>query len=169
MSSWTDTTQHGRYAGRGEVCSIHALADTITNVISCRYINMDLSFLLALRNAQISRIGISYDIACQWTRNLHKCMPLFPPELYEPYRLKEITSGIPKFHLPGHGDKCSTKWSLNFCRGWARTDGEGVERNWACVERFATAMREMAAGSRHDFLDFQIGAANRRKICGLGR
>lgn len=129
---------------------------------------MDLAFLSAIKDTLIKRIAISYDIACQWTRNLPKRIPLFPHEYHQPYQQKEIRSGVPKFHLPGHGDKCRTKWSLNFRRGWARTDGEGVERNWACIERFATATREMAAGSRHDFLDFQIGAANWRKICRLG-
>lgn len=134
----------------------------------CRYLNMDFAFLSAIRNTLISRIAITYDIACQWTRNLYKRIPLFPQEYNEVFQEKEIFAGIPKFHLPGHGEKCKTKWSINFRRGWARTDGEGVERNWSVLDRFATVTREMAAGARHDFLDYQMGAVNWRKICGIG-
>jgi hypothetical protein len=129
---------------------------------------MDLAFLTAIKDTLITRIAITYDIACQWTRNLYKRIPLFPPAFHLPYFRKQIQSGVPKFHLPGHGDKCKTAWSLNFRRNWARTDGEGVERNWAFLDRFATITREMAAGTRHDFLDYQIGALNWRKTVGLG-
>jgi hypothetical protein len=140
---------------------------------------MDSAYLAAIHNITARSIALTYDIVCQWTRNVDKRIPLFPTYNAQSrmpiptfnagaHMSKCVEYGIPKFHLPGHGDKCSSRWSLNYRRWWGRTDGEGIERNWAVLNRFATATREMAAGARHDFLDYQMGAASFRKICGFG-
>lgn len=59
-------------------------------------------------------------------------------------------------------------FSLNYLSGCARVDGEGIERFWADSNGLATSTREMAPGSRHDFLDFHWSAVNFKKVVGLG-
>src|ERR1700748_2488564 len=80
----------------------------------------------------------------------------------------EVGFGIPKFHLPAHGSKCWSLFSLNFLRGWARIDGEAIERVWAAINGVTTSTREMSPGARHDYLDDQWNAANFRKLVNLG-
>jgi hypothetical protein len=76
---------------------------------------------------------------------------------------------IPKFHAPAHEEKCSTPHSLNLMPGVGRTDGEGIERNWAEMNRVANSTKEMGPGSRHDTLDDHFGHHNWRKLTGLGK
>ena len=44
---------------------------------------------------------------------------------------------VPKCHLRAHVQKCWAPFSLNFTNGIGRTDGEGVERNWAWLNGIA--------------------------------
>jgi hypothetical protein len=131
---------------------------------------MDLSFLNSITYASHlkARFRLSYDIACRWGVRFWDRLLLFQPKYRNSMMYITFYLGVPKFHLPGHGRKCHSIWSLNFRDGWARTDGEGIERFWALINRFATASREMASGSRHDFLDYQIGSSNFRKLVGMG-
>jgi hypothetical protein len=133
-----------------------------------RYVNTDLAFLSATRHRQISLAKTSYDIACQYSVNFWKRSSAFPSDYVKHLDTMEIEFGIPKFHLPAHGPKCHSVYSLNFMNGWARTDGEGIERTWANTNPLATSTREMAGGARHDFLDDQFGAQNFKKLVGLG-
>lgn len=130
---------------------------------------MDFVFLSAILNIILLYIFISYDIACQWSVNLLRRAKLFPPVLGSILDRVQLTFGIPKFHLPAHGSKCRSKFSLNFVDNWARVDGEGIERVWSFLNGFAPASREMARGARHDFLDYQVGSMNFRKVVELGK
>jgi hypothetical protein len=133
-----------------------------------RYFNSDFVFLSATRNRQIHHLKTSYDIACQWKVDFYKrCAEMDPAYTHHLEEVK-IDFGIPKFHLPAHGPKCHTLYSLNFKQGWARTDGEGIERLWASTNPVATMTREMGPGQRHDFLDDLWGASNFRKRVNLG-
>jgi hypothetical protein len=129
---------------------------------------MDFVFASAASTALIKDIAVSYDICCQWMRNLYRRIPNLPPEWIGLIANKLLRYGIPKFHLPAHGSKCWSRWSLNFNKWWGRTDGEAIERFWALLNAWATASREMSAASRHDFLDAMINAVNFQKIAGLG-
>jgi hypothetical protein len=91
------------------------------------------------------------------------------PEYTRHLEHTKIDYGIPKFHLPAHGPKCLSLYSLNFLPGWGRTDGEGIERLWASTNTVATMTREMAPGNRHDYLDDIWGAANFKKQINLGK
>jgi hypothetical protein len=75
---------------------------------------------------------------------------------------------IPKFHIYGHGPKCQTKFSLNFLKFSARTNGEEPERWWAHINPVSMSTREMGQGSRHDTIDDHTAAWNWRKITNLG-
>jgi hypothetical protein len=131
------------------------------------YVNSDYVFLSSLRD-DLRQVNISYDIACQYSINFFKRAAGFAPNIKKNYQKMKINFGVPKFHLPAHGSACWTKFSLNFLRGWARVDGEEIERTWSGSNSVAASTREMGPGTRHDFLDDLWGAVNFRKICNLG-
>jgi hypothetical protein len=135
-----------------------------------RQLDMDLSLLSTMRHTERgnTRVRLSYDIACRYGLKLWERIPLFQPQYRLPVQGKDFILGVPKFHLPGHGRACHSKWSLNYRVGWGRTDGEGIERFWAIVNRSASASREMTSGNRQELLDYTFGASNFRKLVGLG-
>ncbi len=104
-------------------------------LINCdRYANMDFIFASAVRDSTADRLVISYDIACQWHKNLPTRMDTMTPE----YRLEldnyDIDYVIPKFHIAAHGSSCQSRFSLNFRPHMGRTDGENIERGMGVVE-----------------------------------
>ncbi|EEB98408.1 hypothetical protein MPER_02086, partial [Moniliophthora perniciosa FA553] len=74
---------------------------------------------------------------------------------------------VPKLHIYGHTMQCQLSYSLNLTPGVGRTDGEGIERNWAGQGPIATSTMEMGPGSRHDTLDDHWAHWNWRKLLGL--
>lgn len=133
-----------------------------------RYCSMDYVLLSTLVNVAIASLVVSYDIACQWSINLQTCINQFPPNMG--FNLADIsfTTVIPKFHILGHGKKCQSVWSLNYCRWMGRTDGKGVEREWSHINPVAISTKVMGPGARHDTLDDHWGAWNWRKIVSMG-
>ncbi|KAG1797309.1 uncharacterized protein HD556DRAFT_1431085 [Suillus plorans] len=116
-----------------------------------RYINMDYLFFSSMRSSQdIHILNISYDIACQWNKNLWLRMST------------TIT------RLSPHIASCQTKFSFNFIKGVGRTDGEAPERGWADINLIATSTREMGPGSRRDTLDDHFNDWNWKKVCSMG-
>jgi KDZ transposase-like protein len=134
-----------------------------------RYINMDYFLLSSLRGLELSRIVISYDIACQWSRNLKRCCSTYGPNMISDLPDLEITYMVPKFHLPAHITKCQEDFSFNFTPYVGRTDGESPERGWAAANAIANSTKEMGPGSRRDTLDDHFGDYNWRKITDLGK
>jgi hypothetical protein len=112
-------------------------------------------------------ILITYDIACQWSKNFNTRMQEFPPDMRIPDNVS-IDTGIPKFHAPAHQTSCQTVYSLNLKPGVGRTDGEGIERNWSILDPIAPSIKEMGPGSYSDTLDDQIHHHNFRKFVALG-
>lgn len=130
---------------------------------------MDYALLSTLEGRTLPRLVLSYDIACQWSKNLATWMARLPEHLRLDLDAVQTTFSIPKFHLSGaHGDLCQGPFSLNFKEGVGHTDGEGIERNWARVNGAAHSTREMGPGSRHDTLDDTMGHSNWRKLVDLG-
>ncbi|KAG2151533.1 hypothetical protein DEU56DRAFT_869093 [Suillus clintonianus] len=122
-----------------------------------KYINMDYLFFSALRHTTVDILNISYDIACQWNKNLWHRMMSFPPSMQLNHNKKKITFFVPKFHLPAHVQQCQTTFSFNFTPGIGRMDGEAPERG----------TKEMGPGARRDTLDDFFGDWNWRKITNL--
>lgn len=75
---------------------------------------MDYVMLSTLLGVTLTMIVISYDIACQWTKNFAARIPYFPPALQFDLLNVNITTVIPKFHIYAHGKQCQSKWSLNY-------------------------------------------------------
>lgn len=118
--------------------------------------------------ATVTCVLISYDIACQWSRNLAKRVRAFPLSMQEVFLRILILFAVPKFHLPAHGSKCQSPYNLGFIEGAGRVDGEGIERGWSLMNSIATATREMGPGFRHDTMDDHWQSLNWRKIVSLG-
>ncbi|KAG1758273.1 hypothetical protein EDD22DRAFT_981491 [Suillus occidentalis] len=134
-----------------------------------RYINMDYLFFSSMRSSQdIHVLNISYDIACQWNKNLWSRMSTFPHQYHIDHDHKVVTFFVPKFHLPAHVASCQTKFSFNFIKGVGRTDGEAPERGWADINPIATSTRAMGPGSRRDTLDDHFNDWNWKKVCTMG-
>jgi Kyakuja-Dileera-Zisupton transposase len=130
---------------------------------------MDFIMLSTLVNVFILWLKLSYDIACQWSRNFRKRVSQFPSWMQLPATiLDSITYVIPKFHIYGHGRPCQTKFSLNFLLYSARTNGEEPERWWAHINPISMSTREMGAGARHDMIDDHAAAWNWHKIVNFG-
>lgn len=133
-----------------------------------RYCNVDFVVMSSLKNTKVKDLLFSYDINCQWSRNLEKRMGSLPKEIQLNLDEIRLYYGIPKFHLEaGHGEDCQGPYSLNLKKGVGRTDGEGIERNWSHANGAAHSTREMGPGSRHDTLDDHFGHANWRRTIEL--
>ncbi|KAG0698889.1 hypothetical protein DFH29DRAFT_1016887 [Suillus ampliporus] len=133
-----------------------------------KYINMDYLFFLTLRHAVLDTLNVSYDIVCQWHKNLWHRMSAFPLSMQLSQAIKTVSFFVPKFHLPAHIEQCQTSFSFNFKSGVGRTDGEAPERGWANINPVASSTKEMGPGARRDTLNNYFGDSNWKKIVGLG-
>lgn len=129
---------------------------------------MDYIVLSTLHATQLKSALLSYDISCQWMKNLKTRLAEYPEELQIDLSAIDIRFAIPKFHLPAHGASCQTEFSLNFMEGVGHTCGEGIEQVWSGMNAVAMSGREMGPGSRQDLLDLHCAAWNYRKNVGLG-
>jgi hypothetical protein len=128
---------------------------------------MDYVLLATLVNVAIAMLVVSYDIAGSWSINLRTRIVEFPTYMQFDFN-NLFATVIPKFHILGHGKKCQSIWSLNYRQWMARTDGEGVEREWFHINPVALSTKVMGPGARHDTLDDHWGAWNWRKVVTMG-
>jgi hypothetical protein len=132
-----------------------------------RYVNMDYFFLSTLRQNPPHRVVVSYDISCQWARNIIKRLLAYPIFLATIFWTLLLTYVVPKFHLAAHVLSCQASFSLNFTPNVGRTDGEAPERGWAATNAVANSTKEMGPGSRRDTLDDHFGDYNWRKVSSM--
>ncbi|KAG2108890.1 uncharacterized protein F5147DRAFT_745615 [Suillus discolor] len=134
------------------------------------FCNMDFNFFSAIIPLLLLNVVISYNVACQWKINLLNRMNRLPQNMHIPvvFATTAFMFGIPKFHASAHDDCCTIPHSLNLMPGVGQTDGEGIERNWAEINRVANSTKEMGPGARHDTLDDHFGHHNWHKFVGLG-
>ncbi|KAF7310892.1 CxC2 domain-containing protein [Mycena chlorophos] len=137
-----------------------------------RYANIDYVYASAARHfSRLLRVMISYDIACQWSKNLRKRLKHLPPLV----RLKIVRAifetmyrfVIPKMHIKGHILLCQLLFSLYLALAAGQLDGEGIERVWAMSGRLAGSTRMSGPGARSDQLDDHWGFWNWSKLVGL--
>ncbi|THU91454.1 hypothetical protein K435DRAFT_820836 [Dendrothele bispora CBS 962.96] len=120
-----------------------------------RYANMDygLASLLRHHDHRLKKV-ISYDIVCQWCKNLIERLKKLPPLVRLQLIFQVVYFVIPKLHIYGHQVLCQLLFSLNWL--------------WAHMGPVATSTRDMGPGSRHDTLDDHWGHWNFVKMVGLG-
>jgi hypothetical protein len=121
-----------------------------------------------LVGVNLSHLLIVYDIACQWQKHLRARLSDLRTNIDVDLNNVEITVAIPKAHIKAHGKTCQSPFSLNYLPGSGRTDGEGVERDWAHMNALTASTREMGPGNRHETFDDHWGSWNWQKIIRLG-
>jgi hypothetical protein len=124
-----------RYWGPAEGGKVH---HSETNIIGidliqgfCRYTNMDYIVMSALVGITLMLLTLSYDIACQWKKNLPTWMKKLPERIRLDQEAIEVQYGLPVWHASSHDEDCWNESSLSFLRGVGKSDGEGIERFWA--------------------------------------
>ena len=124
-----------------------------------------LSTLLLATNAGISRVLVSYDIGCQWSKNLEARLSRYSAS--SAFKLSSLAYWrvvVPKFHLAGHGKNCQLKFNINFTKGAARMTGEMIESGWAQSGSMAIWTRENGPFARRAILDDHWNSENWRKL-----
>ncbi|KAJ7303441.1 hypothetical protein DFH08DRAFT_977124 [Mycena albidolilacea] len=132
-----------------------------------KYLNMDYLFFMGLLGTLLLRFVVSYDIACQWYKNLWGRMAIFPAEAQQSGE-KKFVFLVPKFHLPAHTEECNVNFSFNLTPSVGLTDGEAPERRWADANRLANSTSISGPGARRDTLDTHFQYSNWKKITKLG-
>ncbi|KAJ3503690.1 hypothetical protein NLJ89_g8322 [Agrocybe chaxingu] len=89
-----------------------------------RYANMDYTFSSAISTSDLLLVIISYDIACQWFKNLAKRICISWPDEIKPKAQLKMRPQIPKLHEPGHERARHEQFSCNYCLGLGMTDCE---------------------------------------------
>ncbi|KAJ7780811.1 hypothetical protein DFH07DRAFT_865230 [Mycena maculata] len=121
--------------------------------------NMDFILFSALLNSIIFYLILSYDVACQYSKNFWTRMDSLP----EPFRLfidrARVWFKVPNFHLPGH-----SPFSFHYMWGAGRTHGETIEQNWEFTNRAAASTKMMGIGTRHSTLEDLFGFHNWRRL-----
>lgn len=131
---------------------------------------MDFIVFCGLVRCIIVALWLSYDIVCQWSRNLEKRVKTLPTHMQIDAKiLKSAKKTLPKFHEYNHGYSCQTKYSLNITRHAGRINGEDPERVWRFLNPTSMSTKEMGEGSREDTLDDFARSYNFHKITGFGK
>ncbi|THU88373.1 hypothetical protein K435DRAFT_866334 [Dendrothele bispora CBS 962.96] len=105
-----------------------------------RYANMDFVFWSSIRGEEYLCIVVSYDIACQWSRNFWARMDALDPSI----KIQYTTRGIVFM-----------------------THGEVVEEGWAQSNKAAAQTKEMGPGTQAMTLDDIFGFCNWQTIQNL--
>ncbi|KAJ3565830.1 hypothetical protein NP233_g7389 [Leucocoprinus birnbaumii] len=125
-----------------------------------------LAHALGWESRKLQWIMLSYDIWCQYSKNLVSRMQ----NDSWPW-MKEVASrirgAIPKMHIHGHSEQCQLNCSFMYTPFSGMTCGEGIESAWAEQNHAAGSTREQSGGHRHDTLDDFNNYWNWCKIQGL--
>lgn len=129
---------------------------------------MDYIGYSAVGKTQVKTLVWSYDIVCQWMKNLRERMKSFPEAIRLHPDTTLIRAAIPDFHLIGHGAKCQTPFNFMRIGSVGRTCGEGIETEWTAINLVATSMRKMSPSARQEVLNDHWSFWNWAKTKNLG-
>ncbi|KAF7343572.1 CxC2 domain-containing protein [Mycena sanguinolenta] len=153
--------------GRHEIVSKNGVGDLQNGE---KYGNMDYIAASAWRHLRtLLFFLLSYDIMCQWSKNLRDRLAKLPPAVRLLLVRAFVKFVIPKLHILGHLRKCQENFSLLYTLGSAQADMEGIERIWSSSGLMGASTREMGLGSRQDTLDDFWHFWNWNKVVGMGR
>ncbi|KAG1820913.1 uncharacterized protein BJ212DRAFT_1550103 [Suillus subaureus] len=133
-----------------------------------RYINMEYLILSTLACSPVPVLNVSYDIACQWSKNFWARMETMLTHLHLPCENLNIHYFVPKFHIGAHIEECQITFSWNFGKFVGQTDGEAPEQGWVNINQVASSTKEMGPGTWHNTLDDYFSDWNWKKITALG-
>ena len=127
-----------------------------------------LSTLLILIALGITRILVSYNIACQWIKRLQEWISQYSTlATFNLTSLNYWKVVVPKFHLSGHGQSCQLGYNINSTKGAARMCGEGIESGWSQSGSMPIWIRENGPFARQAILDSHWGECNWQKLLRL--
>lgn len=125
--------------------------------------------LLSTLTGTVVPIFLTYDIACQYSKNFARRVANFPPSMrLDEIRVVSMKWAIPKKHWRVHGEKNHSQFSLNYLLFSGRTYGEGIETGWSHMNPVSMSTKEMAPAGRREVLDDHWGSWNWQKILGFG-
>ncbi|KAJ7178324.1 hypothetical protein C8R43DRAFT_871505 [Mycena crocata] len=133
-----------------------------------RYANMDYIVMSALLGFTLMMLTISYDIGCQWKKNLPDRSKKLPKKLRLPFDNFTFQCALPVWHAASHNEDCQTSNSLSYKPGVGKSDGEGVERVWSVLNPASYHTKDAGRGQRVDVLEDKIDSHNHRKNFGQG-
>ncbi|KAJ7025067.1 hypothetical protein C8F04DRAFT_1269674 [Mycena alexandri] len=131
-----------------------------------RYANMDYIIMSCLVGCALMMIMISYDIACQWKKNLRARNDNLPKEIRIDLDNMEVQCGLPVWHASSHEKECNNENSLSVLVGVGKSDGEGIERTWADINPASYHTKEMGIGNCADTLEDKLDSHNFMKNLG---
>lgn len=97
------------------------------------------------------RIVHTYDIACQYSKNLVSRFKQHFPDLVP--IVSRLQHAVSKKHIVGHKEECQIHWSCNYLLDFGRVYDEGIEAIWAEDNKQSSSLQEMNARHRHDVTD----------------
>jgi hypothetical protein len=121
---------------------------------------MDFILFSALLNSILMYLILSYDIACQYSKNFWARMAGLPEALHIDPKKVAVWFKVPNFHILGHRWPCHSPFSFHWMWGAGMTDGEDVEQNWEFTNGAASSTKMMGPGGRHAFLEGLFGFHN---------
>ncbi|KAJ7024617.1 hypothetical protein C8F04DRAFT_1270161 [Mycena alexandri] len=129
-----------------------------------RYCNMDFLFFSAVLNFAVMWLILSYDIACQFSKNIWTRMGGLPAKYHLKISRENVRWMVPNFHLPPHKKGCHSPFSFHFLWGAGCTHGETVEQNWEFLNGAAASTKLMGLGARVVSLEGLLGFHNFRRL-----
>ncbi|KAG9219942.1 hypothetical protein CCMSSC00406_0006855 [Pleurotus cornucopiae] len=109
-----------------------------------QYCLIDYIVLSALLAFQLRLLVLSYDIACQWSKNLIKRSAEYPAEMQPDTSRTLIKCVVPRWHIEGHDQFCKT-----------------------LSNQMTASIREMAPSTRREALNDHWSGWNFRKLVKL--
>jgi hypothetical protein len=132
-----------------------------------RYANVDYVVVRSTRHNPKPKKIASYDIMCQWSKNLRDRLQAFPLANAESLEDNIVARVVPKFHLAAHRQECRAEFSLNYEPGAGRRDMEGPERTWFGLQGGGST-KDQGPGYWSDAMDDKFGHWNWSKLVHLG-
>ncbi|KAK0488249.1 hypothetical protein EDD18DRAFT_1359725 [Armillaria luteobubalina] len=126
---WNQTWDLATSGVGGVVCTRHELKLPLPTVdlrMGEIQVEMDFGYLSTVKRFDgVPHVVMSYDIACQWSINLEKCIEIYGDHM-QPQIPKNLYL-VPKFHLPRHIEECQEKYCMSFHTQVGNNDGEAPE------------------------------------------
>ncbi|XP_028983462.1 uncharacterized protein LOC114842115 [Betta splendens] len=114
--------------------------------------------LLTRNQGKNLNLHVIYDIACVLSSHMHKKAEAMQ---------QGVSLAVPAFHVFGHKLQCQVLYSTRRLKGFGLTDGEGMERLWSFLRRFARITKEMSPSHRLDLLTEALLYYGRRKTADI--
>ncbi|KDQ49787.1 hypothetical protein JAAARDRAFT_142944 [Jaapia argillacea MUCL 33604] len=112
-------------------------------------------------------IMVLYDVMCQYHVNLKK-------RISESHHLASawpsgitMQKGTGLFHVHGHQNSCTPRFSLDYIVGASMIDGEIVETTWRPLDKIAGCTRTMTTSHREETLNDHMGYWNFMKCVNM--